>query len=304
VWGVSSQNAPAPPRHEAAKGEAEGGQMTSESNPAHENNSENDSNRNAAQDSGESNAPLSPTMAAPPPNPPTPPSYQITCNHKRDWMDRVEFGMGVVGLVVLIGYSTFAALQWCAMNRTYREIHNQTPSIIEAAKDATQANKDAADRFRLDQRPYIWLDNLNNFDQPVFVPYPQGNTQGTGYIYWNWKIKNFGRSPTSNVMARDAIEIGENAINREPRYNVLGPAPPMAPTYSYFATAYVHLPQNKPQLITGAQFLSLMSADNGIVMHGQVVYKDIYDVQYEMGFCAIHYKNGMIGLCRKGNYIK
>ena len=42
----------------------------------------------------------------------------------------------MVGLVVLIGYTIFAGLQWYTMNKTYTEIAKQTPHIADAANAA------------------------------------------------------------------------------------------------------------------------------------------------------------------------
>jgi hypothetical protein len=60
----------------------------------------------------------------------------------------------IVGAAVIV-YTIVASMQLRTMNKSYTEIAKQTPRIAEAAGAATQANIDARDRFRQDERPYL-----------------------------------------------------------------------------------------------------------------------------------------------------
>ena len=58
-----------------------------------------------------------PRIAAPPPSPRT---HYVTTKSEKNWMDYVKFGGELLGLLVLIVYTTFAALQWLQIRWTNR----------------------------------------------------------------------------------------------------------------------------------------------------------------------------------------
>lgn len=74
----------------------------------------------------------------------------------------------------------------------------QLIQMRKATTAATQANIDAQDRFRKDERPYIWL-SANGFGHPEVSP--------TGQIVWTYHFTVYGKSPAFNVRSRRYISV-------------------------------------------------------------------------------------------------
>jgi hypothetical protein len=78
------------------------------------------------------------------------PSDKESCRERRDWLDYVKFAAEIIGLLVLIAYTTFAALQWCQMKRA-------TDLAQKANADAwllaNRANQTAIDS----ERPWVGI---------------------------------------------------------------------------------------------------------------------------------------------------
>ena len=72
--------------------------------------------------------------------PPSPKSQQVPPKAQKDWFDYIKLAMEGVGLVVLIAYTTFAALQWRANERAAN-------AAKSAADTAAQALRDSNDSF-------------------------------------------------------------------------------------------------------------------------------------------------------------
>jgi hypothetical protein len=132
----------------------------------------------------------------------------------KGWKTLVETGT----MIAVIAYTVVAARQLRTMNNSYTEIVKQTPKIAEAAGAATQANIDAGNRFRQDQRPYLWAEAHGGYQLPdnttaIFVPIP-----GSGDMFMNVSvtIRNSGKSPAVNVaMPPTAYVIGSKIEARK-----------------------------------------------------------------------------------------
>ena len=107
--------------------------------------------------------------------PPSPHSYAITCDKKRDVWDWVKFAAEIVGIGVVIVYTTIAALQWCEMKK---------------------ANTTAQESLQAQTRPWIGIEG--NKVAPVAspeyawspaLPYP------TVWVTLSYSIKNYGTGP-------------------------------------------------------------------------------------------------------------
>jgi hypothetical protein len=102
---------------------------------------------------------------------------------KRDWLDYATGVLELIGLVVLIAYTTFAALQWCEMKRS-----------VGQAQDAL---KTAREQFAKDERPYIWL--ANDSAGPFTVAALPGPLHD--HLALNYRYTNYGKTPAVNVVA-------------------------------------------------------------------------------------------------------
>ena len=88
-----------------------------------------------------------------------------------------------VGVVFLIGYTTFAALQWCEMRK--------------AVKAAERANTAAHDALTRSNRPWLGVDSAKFLNPPTSF-----KTAGdVGWIGFNVEmvVKNYGTSPALAV---------------------------------------------------------------------------------------------------------
>jgi hypothetical protein len=104
-------------------------------------------------------------------------------------------------LIVVICYTRYAGQQSRTMSNTLVEIRQQTEYAKESAHAATDAATAAQkaldmtrDKFRQDQRPYIWVTSLG---EPTFVPQ-------AGQIIWTWHMTNYGRSPAYRLPIESA----------------------------------------------------------------------------------------------------
>lgn len=228
---------------------------------------------------------------------------QETAERNINARDERQYGIQVwmalattLAFIAAAVYAGIAALQWRTMNKTYGEIQKQTPFIAQAATAAVTANSDARDRFRQDERPYIWL--TNDLGQPEILPPPGSNPAEGGVPVWTWKFTNYGKSPAYQIKFHYGMNTGSDALSK-PR--VFGPwqiGAPLPPNKTDFDTAF-----RNPK-ITMDEFRRLMNTDKAIVIFGQFFYTDAYGGKYETGFCLTHLQLGPIGYCREGNYIK
>ncbi len=116
--------------------------------------------------------------------PPTPHGYQITCKKEKDGWDRVKFWAEMLGLLVLVAYTTFAALQWCEMKK--------------AVKAAQGANQIASDNLTISQRPWLGVDGIPTIVVPLKVnklTEDQAKLDSSVAV----SVKNFGNSPALGV---------------------------------------------------------------------------------------------------------
>jgi hypothetical protein len=166
-----------------------------------------DSNQKPSETKG-SNGPAHehPTQGPPPvppaiavSQPPPPPDEHGESNKKhRDWVDYLTIGLETFGLIVLVAYTTFAALQWCEIRNTNR----LTQSALDNSKN----------QFRQDQRPYIWLANETKdspnmvFQTLDFISPSKGKLH---QIAVTMLFTNFGKSPAILIRHYHGIRLGD-----------------------------------------------------------------------------------------------
>src|SRR5713226_3353423 len=65
--------------------------------------------------------PVPPAIAKPEP-PPAPDQNKESCHTKKDWLDKTKLGLEILGLAVLVAYTTISALQWYTANSQLDEM--------------------------------------------------------------------------------------------------------------------------------------------------------------------------------------
>ncbi len=93
--------------------------------------------------SGDPQEPLIPAPTKPEQKP-RPHQCEVTCNKKRDWVDKITLGLEAFGLFVLIVYTIFTGLMYCANKKA-----------ADAAKSAADT---AARQLEMAERPWVSID--------------------------------------------------------------------------------------------------------------------------------------------------
>ena len=96
-------------------------------------------------------------------------------------------GLELIGLVVLIAYTTFAALQWCANKQA-------ADATTSAAHSAEGANQLAHDAMVKSNRPWLGIDGYPVVLKPIKIR-QEGGVQSAVLF----SIKNFGTAPALHV---------------------------------------------------------------------------------------------------------
>ena len=218
--------------------------------------------------------------------------YQDEAKAARDliretWKLYVE----IFTLLVVFGYTTVAAFQLSEMKKA-------TVAAEQTATAAQRANSDARDRFRDDQRPYIWVTNTG-IGTPEFHPNPDTNPP-IGQVLWTIHYTNFGKAPAYGTINHKFIRIGENSKYRKSyRANLPPPQGSGAPT-----------PPGKDDFITVVsapgisrdEFDRLMKISRSFSAKFIIEYTDAYGGKYETAICLHNLGTGSIQYC-DGSYI-
>jgi hypothetical protein len=132
--------------------------MNSE-NPSQKQKESDGTDRPAEEHSSKAQPPISPSSAsgiskAQPP--PSPHNYTITCDKKRDVWDWIKFAAEIVGIGVVLVYTSIAALQWCEMKRA----NKLTSAALDLSKTMFAASQAAGLECRTEfianvDRPWV-----------------------------------------------------------------------------------------------------------------------------------------------------
>jgi|SRR5579864_2799018 len=132
--------------------------------------------------------------------PPSHPSYKITCEKKRDVWDWIKFAAEIVGIGVVITYTSIAALQWCEMKRANRL--------------TKQALGQAQTQMRISVRPWVGITDEPNAIQTTPIKF---DGQGNASIKYRVSVRNYSTYGVQNVMAIGNLVVTEdlNRVRRE-----------------------------------------------------------------------------------------
>lgn len=189
-------------------------------------------------------------------------------------------------------YAGVAAHQSRIMNCTLNQITLQTKTAQGAVKAAQDANRDAEERFRKDERPYV-AETPKSTEPPHFLT---TKPNVTGQIAWNFHYSNFGKTPAYHLHSEQFIKLGDGPFvrsNGEPKHRGETILPP---TGDNFITA-VSAP------IAPEELDQLLKVSGGIQIKIILSYTDSYGTRYETGICETRLNTGTISYC-EGNYIK
>jgi hypothetical protein len=196
-----------------------------------------------------------PPIVSVPAEQPCPKHPEITCNTKRDWIDKTTLGLEGFGLFVLIVYTIFAGLMWCANKR--------------AADAAESAARTAALALNISQRAYVlaeaatWTDNGKSVS--VFV-------------------RNSGVSPARKVTVRSQlIAFGGNySVDSMIGEGKLPPAGSIGtvPAGSTIQTRNLFQGKQGEMAIKG-----IKAGVVSVYEYGIITYSDIFGNLYQSRFC-------------------
>jgi hypothetical protein len=146
---------------------------------------------------------------------------------------------------------------------------------LEVARNAVSQTEN---QFREDQRPYVWIED----DKPVG---PFGLSAIDGQLSWNFRIKNFGKTPAINVQVQTWIVIGKDAW----KTIKWRPFPPnegsiLPPTGENFVTAYP-LQKIDPALVDKLASSNWAKIDKTVEIVGKIIYADSRRGDFESDFC-------------------
>jgi hypothetical protein len=198
----------------------------------------------------------------------------------------------VLGILAVILYTVLANKQWHEMISA----RHQTQGAIEATTRATgaaeAANKDAADRFRIDQRPYMW----------IVTPILPAKDPKDGYYTVNIHYKNYGKSPAIKIRTDFRWEIAPNAMKNVRYISKI-------PFTSKNST--IQMPNGNPDFASTKPFLyfsdteaqQLITTEEGIVAYGRIDYTGTDGTEYWSLFCMFSQANGALSYCHGYNEI-
>lgn len=192
---------------------------------------------------GDQSPPQVPELPSESNPPPSPHCDSKPCKPNRDWLDYVEFAMGIVGLGFLIAYTVYAGLQWCAMRESNR--------INNAALVATE-------------RAYVsvtGLDIRQSTFNPKLVSYIVGPI-----------IVNSGNTPTKNLWWTAVTGTPPITVDQEPTTEDLSAATRNHATLA--ARQEVRDLIEQPISTAYAEILKKSFAHKHIPVYGAIVYED------------------------------
>ena len=249
----------------------------------------------------EAKQPVAPAVAKPDPTP-SHHQYEITCNKKRDWIDKLTIGLEGFGLFVLIVYTIFTGLMYFSNKKAA----DAAKSAADTAHDTlTESHKS----FVIDQRPYLVVS-----ESPAFINLPLAANKP---IQANVTIKNIGRTPAiqeaTNIKlfsyhalpnSKDSTTNAERLKNyissleaafteirqkneaaRETlvRFKDFSAGQDVAPGNQFFTTS------QEPILLSVPELPLVKTGERTLIYIGITSYTDAYEGSYRTEFCYSYF---------------
>jgi hypothetical protein len=225
--------------------------------------------------------PQMPQPTTEPDPPPPPPCCKQTCKKNRDWLDYATFGAEIIGIAGLLAYTTFAALQWCVMNKTYREIHQQT-AAAQCAAEASARSADTASKqltqeinnAHLDQRAWLGFVESTNI---IFKANERPTT-----TYW---FINTGKTPAAEVKGHVSSIVLRFGEKFQPKYSSRDLPNPTSSNL-IMPNQRMFFNNEGSGIITQRMVDALKNREVVWYFFGEVCYEDIFKEQHHVTFCS------------------
>lgn len=178
---------------------------------------------------------------------------KVPKNEHKNWSDNIKLGLQIFGLAALIAYTTFAALQWCAM----KEAVNVT---------ATQ--------FKLDQRAWLGFVGI------------MGEAEVGKPLLITVKFKNTGRTPAKNIISAAIAEpIPKTGVpNFTKEESITRESTAIVPPQGEFTIILSVTPKGP---LDNDGFRSITSGETCVYDHGIINYNDIFNKKHWLTYCYV-----------------
>jgi hypothetical protein len=218
---------------------------------------------------------------------------EISCNKKRDWIDKVSLGLEAFGLVVLIVYAIATIAIW---------------STNKKAADAAKSAADTADKTLkqsiADRRPYVTLRTIGtvkiSYGKPIQV---------------NVQMINWGKSLANGVTLAAHVWFGRDTNTAADQFLAQLPLVPQKADEQFLIP---NIDGDKPAspsfiyttITSGDQAPShnaiqtIRHQDAGVMVAGRCWYKDTFGNWYRTDFCYETLLSGALSTCAKHNEIQ
>jgi len=210
-----------------------------------------------------------PPIVAPPTTQPCPKHTDITCNTKRDWIDKTTLGFEAFGLLVLIVYTIATIAIWRANK--------------QSADAATRSTANADRSFRQDERAWMAFKFAEGsltltIGKPFLVP---------------TELTNVGKTPAKNVRGNIVVGVFKKGESLDFTYtsghaNYGIRAGTMFPTGKIIESfeAIKHGKEHaEPIIFTPPLKDELFSAQSFLIVHGRIAYNDIFGTEHWTTYC-------------------
>lgn len=250
--------------------------MTSE-NPIEEHKAANRANPEAP-DKSETTSQFLPSTGIPKVEiPPSPYTHQITCKTEKDWRDKVKFWAELVGLGVLLAYTIFTALMYCANKKA-------ADAAKQAADAATQQSKTSSKQLEISERAWIKVtfegDIPTNINGPLLLPFQFQNTGHTP------AVKPHGVIVVKLLESTEPLLIGP-----EYKYPMVGVSFGdifQGEMKSIQVPLMTGGPGNvKPAQVTAPILRQIIRHELHIVGFGNLLYDDVFGHSHWIKFCTV-----------------
>ncbi len=208
---------------------------------------------------------------------------EITCNTKRDWIDKLTLGLEGFGLFVLIVYTVATIAIWCANKKVAEDTHH---SVLNADRN-----------FRIDERAWIGF-ALEGVEVQKEVP-----SKKPMALLVPTSLVNTGKTPAKKVVGNLAITV----IKKGEKL----PLGDYTPGHTYYAIngntvfpggavnaampAIKQGPEHAITIIpTDALMREIADGESFAVVYGSVTYCDIFGVPHSTQFCRYASRPGFI----------
>ena len=207
-------------------------------------------------------------------------------------------------------YAYVAVRQWREMISTRHQTQHAIEAANRAAKAAEDANADASEHFRQDERPYVSL-NLalgppagqqqtpSNTGSLISLDLlPDTDNHPTGRVIWSIHYKNYGKSPALNIRITKQVEVGPDAFKKVHWISSETSSGPMvAASEDGFVSAYSGvLPQK--------EIVASLAKDIQVVIFGHIDYEGLDGTSYWTEFCLFRLATQATAFCPSHNLMK